>query len=104
MIKVPGCRVLLKPFKIEEADAVVRSAKAAGIAIPEFSERKQQIEIDKAIVLEIGPSTNPDYTASLEVGDTIGFAKYGGKYIKDPADGETYLVINDDEIVCIFKD
>lgn len=104
MIKVPGCRVLLKPLTIEEVDDVFKSAKKSGILLLEQDERKQQIHVDKGVVLQIGPSTNADYTAGVEVGDTIGFAKYGGKYIEDPDTKETFLIINDDEIVCIFKD
>lgn len=104
MIKVPGCRVLLKPLTIEEVDDVFKSAKKSGILLLEQDERKQQIHVDKGVVLQIGPSTNPDYTSGVEVGDTIGFAKYGGKYIEDPDTKETFLIINDDEIVCIFKD
>lgn len=103
MITVPGCRVLLKPFKIEEHDKAVRSAMSAGIHIPESSQRKQQITVDKGVVLALGPSTNKDYTEGVSVGDVIGFAKYGGKYITDPTDDQEYLIINDEEIVCIFK-
>lgn len=104
MIVVPGCRVLLKPLTVEETDEYFKRAKALGIELIESDKRKQQIHIDKGIVLQIGPSTNKDYTEGVEVGQTIGFAKYGGKYIEDPDTKETFLIINDDEIVCIFKD
>jgi co-chaperonin GroES (HSP10) len=104
MIDVTGCRVLLKPFKIQEHDKVFASAKAAGIELPEFSERKEQVNVDKGTVLQIGPSAHTDYIGSVKVGDVVGFAKFGGKFVQDPTDDEVYLVINDEDVICVFKE
>ena len=104
MIKVPGPRILLKPIKLHEEDKVFASAKKYGIVISEQTERQEQTKIDKGIVLSIGPTAAKEYVQGVEVGDVVGFAKYGGKFVVDPVDEETYLVINDEDIVCIFKD
>lgn len=104
MINVTGCRVLIKPFKIQEHDKVYAAAKAAGIELPEFSERKEQANVDKGVVLQIGPNAHQDYVGEVKVGDTIGFAKFGGKFVQDPADDAIYLIINDEDIICLFKD
>ena len=104
MIIVTGCRVLVKPFKIQEHDKVLASAKAAGIALLETSERKEQTNVDKGTVIQIGEKCHEDYIGKLAVGDTIGYAKFGGKFIQDPIDEEMYLVINDEDVVCIYKD
>lgn len=104
MIKVVGCRILIRPFKLQEHDKIIARAKAAGIAIPELSERKEQVNVDKGVVLEIGESCHQDYVGNLEKGDTIGFAKFGGKFVTDPEDDQIYLIINDEDVVCIFKD
>ena len=104
MIDVVGCRLLVKPFKIQEHDKMFARAKAAGIALPELSERKEQVNVDKGTVLKIGPQCHQDYVGNLEKGDVIGFAKFGGKFVTDPADDEIYLIINDEDVVCIFKD
>ena len=104
MITVTGCRVLIKPFKIQEHDKVFASAKASGIVLPEFSERKEQVNVDKGTVLQIGPKCHEDYVGSLTEGDVIGFAKFGGKFVQDPKDDEVYLIINDEDVICIFKD
>ena len=104
MIHVVGCRILVKPFKIQEHDKIIARAKAAGIEIPELSERKEQINVDKGVVLQIGESCHKDYVGALEKGDTIGFAKFGGKFVTDPTNDEMYLILNDEDVVCIFKD
>lgn len=102
MITVTGCRVLLKPFKIQEHDKTFARARAMGIEIPEYSERKEQANVDKGTVLQIGPSVHSDYAGDVKVGDVIGFAKFGGKFVTDPVDDELYLIINDEDIICKF--
>ncbi len=105
MISVLGCRILVKPYKLQEHDKVYAAAKAAGIQLPEFAERKEQVNVDKGTVLEIGATAHSAYTGgALVVGDVIGFAKFGGKYIQDPETEEVLLVINDEDVVCVFKD
>ena len=103
MINVVGCRILVKPYSISEHDKVFASAKATGIALPEFSERKEQINVDRGTVLQIGEKAHIDYVGSLKVGDVIGYAKFGGKFITD-TDDQIYLIINDEDVICIIKD
>lgn len=102
MITVTGCRILVKPFDITEHDEIYRRAKQVNIQLLDISERKQQIEVDKGTVLQIGPKAHSDYIGDLQVGDTIGFAKFGGKFIKEK--DNTFLVINDEDVICIIKD
>ena len=102
-IQVTGCRILVKPFELEEHDEVFRSAKKAGIHHLDQDERKQKINIDKGTVLQIGSKCHEDYVGTLKVGEVVGFAKFGGKYIKDTVTQEDLLVISDEDIVCIFK-
>lgn len=103
-ITVTGCRILVKPFKIQEHDKVFESAKKAGIILTEVSERKEQINVDKGTVLQIGSKCHEDYVGDLKVGDVIGYAKFGGKFIQDPTDETVYLIISDEDVVAIFKD
>ena len=101
-----GHRILVKPFTIEEVDKVYESAKRAGIALLEQEARKQQISIDKGVVLDIGPTAFKDFgdDAWFAVGDTVGFAKFGGKYIKNPETEEDFLILNDEDVICVFKE
>lgn len=103
-ITVTGCRILVKPFKLQEHDKVFESAKKAGIILTEISERKEQINVDKGTVLQIGSKCHEDYVGSLAVGDVIAYAKFGGKFIQEPGNDEVYLVINDEDVVAVFKD
>ena len=103
-ITVTGCRILVKPFKIQEHDKVFESAKKAGIILTEVSERKEQINVDKGTVLQIGSKCHEDYVGELKVGDVSGYAKFGGKFIQDPVDEIIYLIISDEDVICIFKE
>lgn len=104
MIKVTGCRILVKPYKLQEHDKVYDSAKKAGIILSEVSERKEQVNIDKGVVLQVGTKCHEDYVGDLAVGDTIAYAKFGGKFITEPSSDELFLVINDEDVVAIFKE
>jgi co-chaperonin GroES (HSP10) len=104
MISPAGCKILVKTFSLAEHDEVYKSAKKAGIELPEFSERKEEINIDKGIVLAMGPSVSDEYVKGLQVGDVIGFARFGGKFITDPTDSKRYLILNDEDVICTFKD
>jgi co-chaperonin GroES (HSP10) len=103
-ITVTGCRILVKPFKIQEHDKVFESAAKYGIILTEISQRKEQINVDKGTVLQIGSKCHEDYVGQLAVGDTIAYAKFGGKFIQEPGSEEVFLVINDEDVVAIFKD
>ena len=103
-ISVTGCRILVKPFELEEQDTAYKTAKAAGIIINDFSERKERINVDKGTVLQIGPKCHVDYTGDLKVGDIIGYAKFGGKFVKEPGNDTDYLIINDEDVLCIYKE
>lgn len=103
MIQVTGCRLLIKPIELVEHDEVYKRAKAMNIQLLEISERKEQSAVDRGEVLQIGEKAHPDYIGNLRVGDKIGYARFGGKYFKD-TDGQDYLVINDEDVVCIIKD
>lgn len=103
-ILVTGCRILVKPFELEEHDTVYKAAKQAGIALPDISERKERINVDRGTVLQIGEKCHPDYIGDLKKGDVIGYAKFGGKFIKDPKTEQDFLIINDEDLICIFKE
>lgn len=104
MIQVPGCRLLIKPIKIEEHDKAFAAAKAMGLELPDQTKRQMQTVIDKGIVLQIGPNASQDYIQGVAEGDMIGFSKFGGKFVKDLNSDEDLLIINDEDVVCVFKE
>lgn len=103
-----GHRLVIKPYTLEEHDPLYKSAKAAGIELLERDERREQVAVDKGTVLEIGPSAftalNPPGADVpwCVVGDVIGYTRNAGKFIK--VDGGHILVINDEDVVNIFKE
>lgn len=101
-MKVTGCRILVRPLKEEEVDENVKRAKALGIVLTEQDERKQKVNMDRGVILQIGPKVEPDYVEGARVGDTIGFAKFGGKFFTDPETKEELLVINDEDVIVVF--
>lgn len=98
-------RLIVKPRKLEEANETYKKMKALGLEIPETDDRKRE---DKAVevgeIVAIGDTAFLDFKASVipVVGDTIYYAKYAGKEIKD-TDGTKYLALNDEDCVCILK-
>jgi len=100
-----GHRLLVKPDKIQEVDEVYRSAKESGLFVPETTQRQEQIAIDTGEVLALGEVAFKDCYDGLswcKVGDKVAYAKFGGKIIKDPKDGEEYLILNDIDVICRF--
>ena len=102
-----GHRVLIKLDKLEETDETFKSASNAGIVIPkEFKEfRLEQNAVDKGTIIEIGPTAWKDFGGEpwAVVGDYIAFARHAGKYITDPTDKQEYVLLNDEDIVCVIK-
>lgn len=101
-----GHRILVKPFTIQEQDKQFKSATASGIILLEQDERKLQINVDKGTVLDIGPTAFKDFGGEpwFSVGDVVGFTRFGGKYIKNPATEEDFLILNDEDVICVFKE
>lgn len=97
-------RVLVKQDRLEDRDETFKRARAAGI-ITDFDERKrEQAAIDTGVVVAYGPTAFRDFNADnpLKVGDTVVYAKYGGKTIKDPEDGNEYVALNDEDVIAIL--
>lgn len=118
MISIKGHRVLIKVQKMSEVDEVYARAARAGLAIAEDHEehRRAQAGLDRGTVIQVGPdafkafffNSNPEKDSSAfepwcEVGDLIAFAKYSGKLLEDPEDGQKYIVINDEDVVAVLK-
>lgn len=99
MIEPCGYRILVKPVAVEEITQ-------GGIILAREAKLAEEQAIDKGTVVKIGPSAFHDDKVAgtqLHQGDTVVYAKYAGKRIKDK-DGVDYLIINDEDIVAILKD
>jgi len=100
-----GHRILVAPFKLQEHDKVFAAAQKAGIVLPEFSERKEQVNVDKGVVVAIGDTAFKDFGGEpwCKVGDTVGYVKFGGKFVQDPVTEELLLILNDEDVICVLR-
>lgn len=104
-IHVTGCRILVKPLTVEDLDPAVKAAKRAGIILGEQNERQLKIKADKGVLLQIGPKATDEYMEGAKIGDVIGFTTFGGKFVKEKeSDEQEFLIINDEDVICVFKD
>ena len=100
-----GHRLLMKPFKQEEVDEVLRSAKKFGIVISNSNQKREDASVDKGIVLAIGPNAFKAFDGGepwCSVGDTVLFTKFAPKFVED---GEsTYGLLNDEDVIAVIKE
>ena len=94
-------RVLVKPYDIFDKDESYAAAKRMGLEVVGDSKKREQQSVDKGTVMAIGPSCGEDLFVS--VGDEIVWARHAGKEVVDPENGETFVVVNDDDIVAVLK-
>jgi co-chaperonin GroES (HSP10) len=98
-----GHRLLVRPEKIEEVDEAYAKAKSAGLFIPEMEARKEQVAVDRGVVIALGSTAFQDFGGAwCKVGDKVAYTRYGGKLIKDPEDDIEYIILNDEDLVCRF--
>lgn len=95
-------RLLIKPDKVEESDEIIRRARAAGIRV-ELDKREEKA-VEVGTVVAIGETAFVDFKAKTipEIGDKVYFAKYAGKEVKE--NGESFLFLNDEDIIAIIKE
>ena len=84
-----GARVLVKVLEQE-------TMTASGIVLPETAKEKPQQGIIEAV------GDEEEMMTDLQVGDKVLFARYSGTEVK--LDGETYLLLNEDDVLARVKD
>ena len=99
MIEPLGFRVLIKADVVEEKTE-------SGIILMSSTVEEERLAQMYGTVVAIGPTAwfaydkkdNPDWKPWCEVGDRVSYAKFGGKFIKDPVTKEEYVIVNDVDI------
>ena len=101
-----GHRLVVKPFKQEEVDEVLKAAKKFGFQIVNENQKREDASVDKGVVLSIGSTAWKDFNSEpwCKVGDTILFAKFAGKFIEDPETKENLCILNDEDVVAVIGD
>lgn len=97
MLEALGNRVIIKPDSIEEV-----TSGGIVIAQTENYRREEKAATSTGTVIGFGEAAWLDPLLGgepwVEIGDKVVFARYAGKFVTDPDDGEEYVVINDDAI------
>ena len=94
-----GHRVLVKPD--------IPPEKIGQVIVPNWVRDNKSFEIVEGELVKIGPTAwraFDDGKPWAEVGDRVMFAKYGGSIIEDPKTGTKYRVLNDEDIISIWRD
>jgi co-chaperonin GroES (HSP10) len=102
MMEVKGYRILVKAKEIE------RTSKG-GIIISVEGTNEDKLEQNGnqfGIVVGIGHTCYKGGVSDepwCEIGDEIIFARHAGRFVFDPETNEQYLIMNDDEVLCVTR-
>ena len=98
-------RILVKQEKLVDTDKTYARAKQLGLVLTETDDHKRaQAGVDKGTIIAIGATAYKDYGVDppISVGMVVAFAKYSGKIVTDPDTDEEYVLLNDEDIVCVI--
>lgn len=90
-------RILIKPIELEKEHDAGGGIKLA-LAYGDNEKRHEAARIEGHIV-----SMGETADVPCKVGDHVVFAKYAGLYVNDPETDEEYVLINDEDILCIVR-
>jgi co-chaperonin GroES (HSP10) len=100
-------RIVVKQQLLHEANPEHKRLTALGLVVAETeSKKREQAGVDQGTVVAIGPTAFKDFgvDSPIKPGDTIAFAKYSGKVVTDPDDEKQYVILNDEDVVCLVKE
>jgi co-chaperonin GroES (HSP10) len=106
MIKPVLHRLLVKPTLLEEVDETFKRAAAAGIALPDLSEKaREQAAVSEGVVIDLGGTVFKDFNTDspVAIGDYVVYAKYAGRPITDRDTKEIYVLLNDEDVLAVIK-
>lgn len=99
-------RVIIKADKFVESNPDYQKARSLGLEIPEMEDHKRaQAGVDTGTVVDVGPIAFRDFGAEspIQVGSRIGYARFGGKIVRDTDETE-YVVLNDEDVIVVYKE
>lgn len=106
MIEPVTFRIVIKPFDIDETDDAYKAAKRMGLDLSqEKTKKREQQAVDRGTVVSFGPVSFEAFNTPnpLKVGDEICYARHAGKEIEDIYTKEKFVLINDEDVVAIFR-
>jgi co-chaperonin GroES (HSP10) len=95
-MRATGYRLLVKPKEIEK--------KTESGLIINYG-RNEELERDSmtiGVVADVGPDCWNKYEKPwCQIGDKIHWARWAGKKVVDPVSGESFLVLNDEDVIAV---
>jgi len=107
MISIILHRVLIKQDKLEDANKDYVKMRQMGLVLAATEDQKRaQAGVDTGTVMAIGATAFRDFgtTSPINVGDKIAYARFSGKFITDPTTQEEFVILNDEDVVCVFHE
>jgi len=106
MIEPVAHRIVVKPYAIEEHDEAYKAAKRMGLDLSlEKTVNREQAAVDRGTVVSFGPTVFKDFGTDnpLTIGDEIVYARHAGKQVEDIYTKDKFVIINDEDVVAIFR-
>lgn len=102
MMQVKGYRILVKAIEIKRTSegGIILSVEGTN------EDRMEQNGNQRGIVVGIGHTAYQSEASNepwCEIGDEIIFAKHAGRFVFDPETDEQFMVMNDDECLCVTR-
>lgn len=94
-----GYRLLVK------ADAIDETYGETGLVVVE-DKRQTKAAVNRATVVEVGSLAFTGFSKTepwCKAGDRIIFSQYAGKYLEDPATGEEFVILNDEDVIATIS-
>ena len=96
-------RVLVKPYDISETDPTLRSAKEAGIYVPDDDLKKEQYKQIEGELIAAGGDAFHDWEGTVPtIGNRVIYDLYAGANII--LSGVKHQIINDTDVIAIITD
>ena len=93
-----GYRIMLKPKDMEEVSK-------GGILIPQNVVDRNKAITNEGTVVAIGPGAYAEFDEPwVEVGDEVLYSKYNGDRLIDPSTEDEYIMLNDTDVLCKWRE
>lgn len=84
----------------------VEEKSKGGIILTKDFTSKESMAKEVGVVLALGPDFNVDgiRDKDVKIGDTVAFARYGGKQLEENLDGKEIRVMRDIDILAVLEE
>lgn len=96
-------KILLLPDEIQDADPMLKRAKAMGLELPEREKEREQMASMYGTLIAVGGNAFEKWEQPIpKPGDRVLFARYAGNQLLGD-DGKTYRIANDKDVAAVLE-